>query len=139
MKHKRKGKGKRKRPEKGAVPPLLVFTQESLTVAQAAMKVFEQTLQRSKSASEKDTLARDTMESVKRKLHLMRTSVGALCLTTFDYNEKLVLAAAMKQYVIDIMDEPETANKWRKLQLCQQVEQFALQGLGVQLHLPTQD
>jgi hypothetical protein len=152
---------KRKGNRQGNQQHMLVFTPESLHLAQEALKVFERTFQHTTgmtydpliqeikrgeqtpqraSSAASDTFTWETMEHVKQKLALMSSSVGAMCLTTFDRNEKLVLAASLHMYIlVEIIPQPYTAQTQRARQICQEMAQDALQGLGVQLHVPTQD
>lgn len=133
MKKKKKGRGGK------AKPPVFVFTPASLQVTQKAMQIFEQSLQHATSASEKIAFSRTMMERVNKKLHLMSTSVGVLSLTTFDYNENIVIAAAIKQYELEIMFDPPTAKKREELRLCAQIAQVVSTGFGFQITFPTYD
>jgi hypothetical protein len=133
MKKKKKGRGGK------AQPPVFVFTPVSIQVTQKAMQLFEQSLQRAKSASEKIAFSRTVMERVNEKLHLMSSSAGLLRLTTFDYNEKIVIAAAIKQYEVAILFNPLTAEKRKELRVCKQIGHFASTGSGFQITFPTHD
>lgn len=133
MKKKKKGRLRR------ANPPVFVFTAASLRVTQNALKLFEESLQRSKSPSDKIAFSREVMVSVNEKLHLMSTSVALLCLTTFDYNEKIVIATAITQYEVEIMFGQLTAKSQQELRICQQVSQFVQKDMGFQIKLPKQD
>lgn len=117
-------KQKRKQ-KKSATPPVFVFTPASLKITQEAMKLFEQSLQRSKSLPEKIAFAQQTTRSVNDKLDKMSKSVGLLCLTTFDYNEKIVIGTAIQQYVVAFLPPPLTAEQQRELSICRQIERFA--------------
>lgn len=81
--------------------------------------------------------AQETMQEVKGKLDIMSTSVGFLCVTTFDYNEKIVIATAIQQYILEALFMPLTADQQRELKICKQVERFALDNL--QITSQTQD
>jgi hypothetical protein len=85
-------------------PPLRYFTfsPEMIHVTQEAMKVFTHSLARAEGRSEKVAFANETVQQVKSKLAAMRASVGTICLTGFDYNEKLVIAAATQLYMVDL-------------------------------------
>lgn len=96
------------------------------------MKLYELALPRSKNQSSKLAFARKTMQAVNGKLDTMSKSVGALCLTTFDYNEKLVIATAIQLYTLELLTAPLTAQQERKLKECKQIERFALDHLKIE-------
>ncbi|HEU5377872.1 MAG TPA: hypothetical protein VFV38_20805 [Ktedonobacteraceae bacterium] len=120
-------------------PPVFVFTLEMIRIAQEAMKLFEQSFPCVDLPSSKTTFARETMQQVTGKLEAMSLSVGAVCLTTFDYNEKLVLAAAIRLYIFDLLATPSTAQQERKLERSRRIERFALEHLQVEHLRTTQD
>jgi len=127
----------KEKQKKGTTPPIFVFTPAGIKVTQKAMKVFEQSLQQSTSLSEKMAFAHETMQRVKGKLDMMSTSIGLLCLTTFDYNEKIVIATAIQQYILEALFVPLATDQQRELKICKQVERFALDNL--QITSQTQD
>ena len=116
---------KRKR-KKGTTPPVFVFTPASIQVTQKAMKVFERLLQQSTNIHEKMDFAREIMKSVNDKL-----SAGHQCITTFDYNEKLVIATAIQQYILESLFMPLSTEQQQELRICRRVEQFALDNLQI--------
>ena len=61
-----------------------------------------------------------------QKLDTMKMSVGAICLTTFDSNEKLVIATAIQLYTLDLLEIPSHAGDEKKLRQCRQIMQFVL-------------
>jgi hypothetical protein len=79
-----------------------VFTIETLTLTQKALELFEQPLERADHHNEKVAFAEETMQQVKGKLAAMKQSVGLLCVTAFDYNEKVIITEAIWLYVLDL-------------------------------------
>lgn len=120
-----------RKKHKKRVAPCFVFTQETVELVLKAMKLFEQSLHRVESWSSKVMFAEETMQQVNGKLDAMKTSVGVICLTTFDYNEKIVLAAAIRLYTLDLISAPADAQRDKELQKCRQIEHFALAHLKV--------
>jgi hypothetical protein len=119
--------------------PCFVFTLETISIAQRAMKLFEQSLQRVENQRAKVAFAEETMQQVNGKLDTMKISVGAICLTAFDYNEKIVLAAAIHLYIVDLLSVPSDTQRQRELQQCQQIKRFALDRLMVESVRTTHD
>lgn len=129
----------RKKKKMKGYTPVFIFTQETIRIAREAMKLFEQSLQETEIQPSKMLFARETMQRVNGKLEAMGLSVGALCLTTFDYNEKLVLAAAIRLFILDLLATPSTAQRERTLQKCRQIEFFALDNLQIEQGRTMQD
>ncbi len=119
----------RKRAKLKKQMPCFVFTLEMIGIAQEAMKLCEQSLQRTELLPPKMVFARETIQRVNDKFEAMSLSVDNLCLTTFDYNEKLVLAAAIRLYILDLLATPSTAQQEGKLKRSRQIERFALDQL----------
>lgn len=122
------GQKKRKQKKQHATP-CFVFTLEMVTLAQKALRLFEQSLGRVESQPAKVEFAAETMRHINGKLETMRASVGLMNLTTFDYNEKIVLAAAIQLYTLDLLAVPLDARRQRELQQYQHIERFALDHL----------
>lgn len=117
---------KKKRKNDTSSPPCFVFTPETVTLTQKALNLFEQSLQRADHQRPKVAFAEETMNRVKGKLDAMSTSVGLMCLTTFDYNEKIIIAAAIQLYTFDLLSTPSHSQRERELQKCRQIARFAL-------------
>lgn len=117
---------KKRKRQKQTAGFVFVFTLETITLTQKAMRLFEQSLGRAGSQSAKVEFAAETMLRVNGKLEAMRTSVGLLCLTTFDYNEKIVLAAAIQMHMLGLTASPLDTRRQRELQQCRKIERFAL-------------
>jgi hypothetical protein len=114
----------RKKPK----PPLRYFTfsPEMIHVTQQAMKLLVPLLARAEGQSEKVAFANETVQQVKSKLDAMRASVGTMCLTGFDYNEKLVIAAAIQLYMVDLRAASASSQREREMRRCQRIMRFAL-------------
>ena len=110
--------------------PCFIFTPETIRIAQHALQLFEQALQRTESQSSNVAFAAETMQEVSRKLAEMRASVGVLSLTTFDYNEKIVLAAALQLYTLDLLATPVSPQRERALKHCRRLARFAQETLA---------
>lgn len=84
----------RKKPK----PPLCYFTfsPEMVQLIQKAMKELARSLARAEGQPEQVVFAEETIQQVKSKLAAMRASVGSMCLMGFDYNEKIMIAAAVQ-------------------------------------------
>jgi hypothetical protein len=103
------------------------FTPTGLVLAQEAVELYERlSLQRASSEPSKAAFAREMLLIVKGKLDTMSTSVGALCLMSFDYNERIALATAIQLYTIELFSSPPTLQRERKLKECERIRRFAL-------------
>lgn len=109
------GRGKRKRPNK---VPCLVLTQERITLTQKALQYLEEPLSRANHQEVKVAFAEETMQEVKKKLAAMQQSVGALCLITFDANEKVLLTLALRLYHLKLIAMPRTPQRAKALSAC---------------------
>jgi len=107
-------------------PRCFIFTPETIKLTQEAMHIFAQGLLKLERQDEKTVFARETMQQVKSKLDTLGTSVDVIALTTFDYNEKIVIATAIQIYTVHLLATPLSVQRQRKLQLCQQIKHFAL-------------
>ncbi len=111
----------RKKRKKKHYTPCFVFTRETITLTQKALGLFEQPLERANHQNEKVAFAEETMQRVKGKLAAMKQSVGLLCVTTFDYNEKIIITEAIRLYVLDLLSLPSDARRARQLHQCYQI------------------
>lgn len=67
------------------------------------------------------------MRRVQSKLATMSQAGDSPRLTAFDYNERLVITAAIRLYMIDLVSGPFHARREEELQQCQQIAaHFAL-------------
>ncbi len=113
---------KRRRPKHTA--PCFVFTPETITLTEQALALFDQPLQQADRQNEKVAFAEETMQQVKAKLAAMRRSVGLLCLITFDYNERILICAAIRLYVLHLLSLPADPQRARQLQQCYQIATY---------------
>jgi|GEM_PF-1877758 hypothetical protein len=109
---------RRKKPSQTAP---FVFTQETLHLTEEAITLFEQPLHRADRQNPKVALAEETIKQIKEKLALMKQSIGFLCLTTFDYNEKLLLVQALRAYSLVLLSLPMNAQQAREIHLCSRI------------------
>jgi hypothetical protein len=112
---------KKKRKHAPLAPSCFVFTPETVRIAQEALQIFEQPLQRANRQDGKVAFAREEMERVKGKLDAMRTSVGQMILTTFDYNEKVILVTAIQMYRYDLSLQPASFKREKELKQCERI------------------
>lgn len=117
------------RKHRNGTRPLLstfTFSPEMVKLLQEAMKVFSQSLTRAADQPEKVAFASETVQQINEKLAAMLTSIGVMCLTGFDYNEKLVIAAAIQLYLLEPLTASVSSQREKKLKQCQQLMRFAL-------------
>ncbi len=108
--------GKRKwKNRKRVSPAVFVFTVETVNLTLKAVVLFEQPLQRANHLDERVVFIEETLQSVKRKLELMKESVGVACLTGFDYNEKIIIRQSMLLYAIELLEKPPTPERATEL------------------------
>jgi hypothetical protein len=105
-----------------------VFTPETVSLAQEALKLFEQPLQRANRQDGKVAFAAEEMQRVKGKLDAMSASVGRMVLTTFDYNEKVILVAAIQMYRFELSLQPVSLKREKELQRCRQITAYFAPG-----------
>jgi CMP-N-acetylneuraminic acid synthetase len=111
--------------------PIFVFTVQTVDLVLKAVALFEQPLQRADRSNEKVMFADETIRSVKQKLERMKHSVGAICLTGFDYNEKIIIRHAMLVYTIDLLDENPSPQRDRELRQCRIIAEHFTDKAGV--------
>lgn len=104
--------------------PCFVFTLETIRLTEAAIELFEQPLQRADHRDPKVLFAQATVKQVKGKLDNMKTSVGLICLTSFDYNEKVVLIQALRLYSFLLLSLPVNAQQAREIRQCQRIAAY---------------
>lgn len=101
--------------------PCFVLTQETITLTQKSLQRFEESLRRANHQEAKVAFAEETLLRVKGKLEAMKQSIGALCLITFDYNEKLILVQAIRMYLVDLVTSPRSAQRAKELSSCRKL------------------
>lgn len=110
--------GKRKwKNRKRVSPAVFVFTGETVNLTLKAVALFERPLQRANHLDKRVAFAEVTLQSVKRKLDLMKEPGDRACLTGFDYNEKIIIRQSMLLYAIELLEKPPTPE--RATELCQ--------------------
>jgi hypothetical protein len=115
---------KRKRKHALLAPSCFVFTPETVSLAQKALKLFEQPLQRANHQDGKVAFAAEEMQRVKGKLDAMRTSVGHMIVTTFDYNEKVILVAAIQMYRFELSLLPASLKREKERKQCERITAY---------------
>jgi hypothetical protein len=98
--------------------PVFAFMVQTVDLTLKAVALFEQLLQRANHLDEKVVFAEEIMHSVKRKLELMKESVGPACLMTFDFNEKIIIRQSMLLYTIELLDKPPSPQRDREMRQC---------------------
>ena len=88
------------------------------------MKLFEQSLQRTTSQPTKIAFARQMVQQVNGKLDTMSNLVTQTYITTFDYNEKIILSTAIRLYLLDHLIVPSSPEHDHESALCWQVLAF---------------
>jgi hypothetical protein len=114
----------RKKRKTKSYLPCFVFTPETLHITQEAVKLLKQALQQADHQDVKVQFAAETIDQVKGKLEVMSRSLGLRCLVTFDYNEKLMLGAAIQLYIANLLFSPLNAKLARVLHQCRQIAAY---------------
>ena len=112
---------KRKHQRNSRIAPCFVFTPETITLVEKAIAIFEEPLSRADHKEEKIAFAEETVQQVKAKLANMKQSVGEMCLTTFDYNEKIIIRQSLLLYSIELLDKPSGPRQTKELQQCRRI------------------
>lgn len=112
---------KKKRKHTPFASSCFVFTPETVRIAQEALKLFAQPLQRANRQEGKVVFAAEEMERVKGKLDTMSTSAGRMIVTTFDYNEKIILVTAIQMYSFELSLQPASFKREKELKQCRQI------------------
>ena len=113
---------RRKKPKRSI--PYFTFTPATIKITQDALKLFEQSLQRTDHQHPKKEFAKETMKQVNSKLDTMSQCASLLYLTTFDYNERVVITAAIHLYTINLMSSPSCPEREEELAKCQQIAAY---------------
>lgn len=102
-----------------------IFTREMLQLTQEALSLFKQSFQRRGYQGKKAIFAEQTVQSMCDKLAALSRSNAEQALTTFDSNEKVILAAAMQLYALDLLSTPTHVRRDLKFKQCQHILEFA--------------
>lgn len=106
---------KRKQPKRA---PCFVLTPETIMLTQQALQRFEAPLGQANDQEAKVAFAQETLQQIKGKLEAMKQSIGALCLITFDANEKVILTAALRLYLLELIAAPRSPRRAKALSAC---------------------
>lgn len=115
----KKRKGKKRR-----VVLCFVFTMETITTTKKALIIFEQPLEHANHSDEKVVFAAQTTQQIKDKLERMIKSVGQRCVVTFDSNERIIIAQALRMYVVHLFSTPTSSVRAKELQRCYQLTNY---------------
>jgi hypothetical protein len=108
----------------GKSRPYFSFSPTTITIAQQAMKLFEQSLRRSTSQPEIIAFAEKMQQQVNGKLERMRKPVSMTTITAFDYNEKIVLSTAIQLYIAHLLFASPHSHQEHELAACRQLLAF---------------
>ena len=114
-----------------------IFSLAEIRLAQDAMKAFECWLHQAGHEVPKKAFAEETVILVKSKLERMQASLGHLEL--FEYNEHIVLLAAIQQYMADLPADSATSRQMEQLRQCEHIKAFALLALQATHTRPPHD
>jgi hypothetical protein len=104
--------------------PVFAFTVQTVNLTLKAVTLFEQPIRRANHLDEKVVFAGEVIQNVKLKLQAMIHSVGAVCLTGFDYNEKIIIRQAMLLYITKLLDDPPSQHRDRQLRQCRVIATY---------------
>jgi hypothetical protein len=111
-------------PQKGHSLPTLLFTPETITLTEEALKLIEEPLQRADHQDTKVLFAAATMKRIKGELTRMKQSAGLMCLTSFDYNEKVLMIQTLREYSRLLASLPVTDRQAREIRQCQRIAAY---------------
>lgn len=114
-----------------------VFSRAEIRLAQDAMQQFEGWLSQNTDVTTKRACAEETAILVQGKLAMMQTARNYPM--TFEYNEHILLLAAIQAYMVYLSASPPTPRRAEQFRQCEHIKAFALLALeDAQAH-PTQD
>lgn len=107
-----------------------IFSLAQVELVQQVMRRFTYALTGATRQPEKVALATETMQQINARLAAMRRAAasGEMYTTTFDYNEKVVIAAAIQLHMVELLGLPASPQREQELQDCRQIMCFALDG-----------
>src|SRR5258708_3324402 len=114
----------KKRKEKRRTVPCFVFTVETIATTKKALGIFEKPLEHADHGDEKVVFAAQMTKQVKDKLEKMIQSVGQRCVVTFDSNERIIIAQALRKYVVHLFSTPTSSVRAKELQRCYQLTNY---------------
>ena len=116
----------RGRKKKAHIPkaPILLLDQSRVRLISEAIALFEQPLQRADHSDRRVAFAAETVQGLKHKLQMMQEEDGRPYLTTFDYNEKIILRQAILLYMLELREKPDSPQRKRALQRCRSITRY---------------
>jgi hypothetical protein len=114
----------RKKRLKKKLIACFAFTLETITLTEEALKLIEEPLQRADHQDTKVLFAAATMKRIKDKLTRMKQSFGLMCLTSFDYNEKVLMIQVLREYSRLLASLPATDRQAREIRQCQRIAAY---------------
>jgi hypothetical protein len=114
----------RKKRKKKPQIAIFAFTLETIKLTEEAIKLFDQPLQQADHRDTKVVFAEETMQQVKDKLNTMKQSVGLMCVTSFDYNEKIMLIQALRAYSLLLSSLPANDRQAREIRQCKRIAAY---------------
>ena len=105
-------------------PPTLGLTPETVALLAEALACLEYPLSVLDRRENKAAFAQETLTQVRAKLETLRHAVGLTI--AFDYNEKIILIAALQLYCLLLQDEPGPVQQRQKIQRCQYLAAYFL-------------
>ncbi len=118
--------GRKKKRQTGTSSPLFLFTPETITLTLEAMMHFEQPLERVTAQDEKLPFVREQVKQVKAKLNGMKAEAetGHVRVVPFDYNEKVLLVAAIQMYLSDLNMQHATPRQAWEVEQCRKIAAY---------------
>lgn len=98
--------------------PYFLFTLETIRLTEEAIKLFELPLQQASHQGPKVRFAAETIRQVKEKLERMKNAVGLAGLTSFDFNEKIIVVYALRLYSFVLASSPVSAQQAELIRQC---------------------
>ena len=114
-----------------------VFSLAEIRLAQDAVKQFEGWLSQCTDVTTKRACAEETVILVKGKLAMLQTARNYPM--TFEYNDHIVLLAAIQAYMVSLSACPPTPRRAEQFRQCEHIKAFALLALEAVQANPTQD
>src|SRR5579875_3852115 len=114
----------RKKRKKKRQTAIFAFTLKTIKLTEEAIKLLDQPLQRADHRDTKVVFAEETMQQVKNKLNTMKQSVGLMCLTSFDYNEKVLMIQALRAYGHLLASLPMHDRQSRQIRQCHRIAAY---------------
>lgn len=128
---------KRKQRAKQRLLIVDIFSPAEIKLAQDAIMRFEDWLSQLDKEEVNKAFAAETAILVKSKLERIRTTRDNAAL--LDYNENLLLLAAIQNYMTGLIANSPTPQLAGQIKQCEHIQAFAIQGIQAAPANPTQD